>query len=323
MNMPVKAQQGFSLVPTTMTEAMQLAEMVARSTICPPAYKGKPGDIVIAMMYGQELGLKPMQSLQNIAVINNRPSIWGDAMIALVQHHPDCEYIDENESTEKVGVCKVKRRGKPEQVRRFTLQEAHAAGLTGKQGPWKQYTTRMLKLRARAYALRDVFADVLSGLSMAEEAQDMEAIEVIAQDVQTAPGGAKPATRTEDIKQRLKARQQAAEAVTDAEIIDSETGEIISEASAVTLADVLASIDAADTKKTLAEAAALALQLTDDADKAAAREAYGFRQDELKKAAAAAKQAKEDAAAVPAAEVEVTQAEELPATGFDPADAPF
>ena len=46
------------------------------------------------------------------------------------------------------------------------------AGLWGKAGPWSQYPKRMLQMRARSFALRDKFADALSGLLMAEEVQD-------------------------------------------------------------------------------------------------------------------------------------------------------
>ena len=43
----------------------------------------------------------------------------------------------------------------------------------GKQGPWTQHPKRMRQMRARAFALRDVFPDVLCGMPVAEELQDM------------------------------------------------------------------------------------------------------------------------------------------------------
>ena len=44
--------------------------------------------------------------------------------------------------------------------------------VAGKQGPWTQYPKRMRQMRARAFALRDVFADILKGMPIAEELQD-------------------------------------------------------------------------------------------------------------------------------------------------------
>jgi len=168
----VQAGRGF-MNPTTVEDGMKLAAWIAKSDLAPKDYKNNPGNVLVAMQMGLEVGLSPMQALQNIAVINGRPSIWGDAMLALVQNHRDFESIDENDSTENVGVCIVKRRGMEPQRRAFTVDMAKKAGLWGKQGPWTTAPARMLKLRARAFALRDTFADALRGLQSAEEQRDI------------------------------------------------------------------------------------------------------------------------------------------------------
>ncbi len=95
----------------------------------------------------------------------------GDAVIALARSSPLCEYVVETDDG-NTATCKVKRRGEPEQVRTFSMDDARAAGLAGKQGPWTQYPKRMRQMRARAFALRDVFPDVLRGLPVAEEVMD-------------------------------------------------------------------------------------------------------------------------------------------------------
>jgi len=162
--------------PQNMADAMKLAEMLAQSTMVPQTYRGKAGDILVAVQMGAELGLAPLQALQNIASINGRPSVWGDAALALVQNHP--HYVShrewvEGEGDDRAGYCAITRRGSAEHVQRFGMRDAKRAGLLGKQGPWQQYTDRMLVLRARGFALRDKFADALRGLITAEEAQDM------------------------------------------------------------------------------------------------------------------------------------------------------
>jgi hypothetical protein len=117
-----------------------------------------------------------MQSLQCIAVINGRPTIWGDAALALVQSSPVCEFISEaveGDGDQMVATCVAKRRGYPTpSAVKFSVADAKRAGLWGKSGPWTQYPKRMLQLRARGFALRDAFPDVLKGLVTAEEAQD-------------------------------------------------------------------------------------------------------------------------------------------------------
>lgn len=159
--------------PTSVKEGMELAAWIAKSDLAPRDYKEKPQNVLIAMQMGLEVGLSPMQSIQNIAVINGRPSIWGDSMLALCQNHRDFESIDENQSTNEKGVCIVKRRGMEPQTRIFTVEDAKKAGLWGKAGPWQTSPSRMLKLRARAFALRDTFADALRGLLSAEEQRDI------------------------------------------------------------------------------------------------------------------------------------------------------
>lgn len=164
-------KQHFSLAPKDLDEAMRFADMLAGSSIVPKDYIGKPGNCLVAIQWGMELGLQPMQAMQSIAVINGRPSLWGDAMLALVKAHPAFEWIKE-ECDGAVATCTIKRRGEPEVVQSFSLEEAKRAGLTGKQGPWTQYPKRMLQMRARGFALRDAFPDALRGVVSAEEARD-------------------------------------------------------------------------------------------------------------------------------------------------------
>lgn len=167
---------GFMTV-TTFDQAVKIAEFISKSQLVPDAYRGKAGDIVIAMQLGMEIGLAPLQALQSIAVINGRPSLWGDAMKGLVIGLPECEdFIEEEpqgDDPEKwVATCTIKRRNKSPVSRSFSWADAKTAGLAGKAGPWKQYGKRMLMLRARGFALRDAFPDRLRGIITAEEAED-------------------------------------------------------------------------------------------------------------------------------------------------------
>lgn len=164
--------QPFSLAPRSLDEAFRLADMLADSDMVPKDYKGKPGNIIVAMQWGFEVGLKPLQALQNIAVINGRPSMWGDAVMALVRSSSVCEYVLEDMDASGTAICRAKRRGEPEQVRTFSDEDAKKAGLSGKQGPWSTSPKRMKQMRARSFALRDVFADVLKGMDIAEVVVD-------------------------------------------------------------------------------------------------------------------------------------------------------
>jgi hypothetical protein len=165
-----------AFIPTSIDDAMKLADTLSRSSMVPKAYQGKPEDILVATIWGKEIGLATMQALQNIAVINGKPSVYGDAMMALVQASPVCDGVEESLEDEgtpnPVAICVAKRKGRAPVTVRFSVEDAKRAGLWGKQGPWQAYPKRMLQMRARGFALRDAYPDVLKGLISIEEAQD-------------------------------------------------------------------------------------------------------------------------------------------------------
>ena len=165
-----------TLNPTNLTEAVEFAKFIATSGHIPKQFQGKPNDILVAIQWGYEIGLAPMQALQNIAVINGRPSLWGDSLIAVCKHHPEWRGIEETYIEEEdKAVCIVKRNvhGETEVTRaEFSYKDAQKARLANKPGPWQDYPRRMMQLRARGFALRDAFPDAIKGLITTEEAQD-------------------------------------------------------------------------------------------------------------------------------------------------------
>ena len=95
MSTEISTNRAGGLALQTMGEAMQFAQMVAKSDFAPKDFKGKPESCLLAIQHGSEVGLSPMQSLQSIACINGRPSVWGDAALALVMGSTVCEYVRE------------------------------------------------------------------------------------------------------------------------------------------------------------------------------------------------------------------------------------
>jgi hypothetical protein len=179
MNVPARQTTGL-LTPTTMTEALEFSEMLAASSMVPSSFKNKAPDILVAIQWGSEVGLPPMSALQNIAVINGRPSIYGDAALALITSHS--QYGGHTEFMEgEEAFCKITRKvggSTVETTRSFSVADAKRAKLWGKAGPWSQYPKRMLQMRARGFCMRDSFPDALKGVAIHEEAEDFPTGEV-------------------------------------------------------------------------------------------------------------------------------------------------
>ena len=215
---------GKGLQLRTLEDMYRFAQYVASSGLAPKGME-RPEAILVALEYGAEIGLRPVQALQNVAVINGRPSIWGDAMLSLCMTSPAWDASKFQEYWEGIpgaddyrAVCQVARKGCPPVVREFSIFKAKRAGLWGKTGPWQTYPERMLQMRARAWALRDAFADVLKGCLAAEEIIGVEPIGVEEQSSIGVDGLAR--------KLNLPPPEHAQEAtgeVTEAEKADGET----------------------------------------------------------------------------------------------------
>ncbi len=127
-----------------------------------------------------EVGLPPMRSLQSIAVVNGTPCVYGDAQLALVKASGELIHFKEYYEGEFAqddfsAVCELQRIGDQEQTReKFSILDSKNAKLWGKTGTWQTHPKRMLRYKARAFALRDKFADVLLGLTHSVEEMEGE-----------------------------------------------------------------------------------------------------------------------------------------------------
>jgi len=264
----LQKKEEFNLTPKSFQEAMDFAKLIAESSFCPKGFKGKPGDILLAIQMGSELGLKPLQALQNISVVNERPAVWGDALLGIIKSHPQCEDVieDLDETTPNwIATCIVKRAGKSPVKISFPVEDAKRAGLWGKSGSWTNYPKLMLKYRARGFACRDAFPDALRGIITVEEAQDMTVERTTVDITDITPD---PTSKVESIKSKLGITQQPAEE-------QNETLSVVGE--------ILTAINIAKTKEDLEKIKKETKDLTED-EKAKLRDPYKKKSDELKEA---------------------------------------
>lgn len=160
----------------TFEDLFRFSQAVVASGLAPKSMQ-KAETVMIAIQFGSEIGLTPMSALQNIAVINGVPTIYGDCAKALVLASDVCEYVKEYttgsiEENTLTANCISKRKNGEELASSFSIQDAKLAGLWNNSSTWKKYPNRMLMFRARGFNLRDNFADILKGIKTAEEVSD-------------------------------------------------------------------------------------------------------------------------------------------------------
>lgn len=149
--------------------AAELADKISRTEFVPSGLRGKPDAIAACVLFGHEVGIPPMQSLSKIHVVDGRPAMAAELMRAVVLragHH----IWFEDTTTTKVTVCARRAEWPEQQISRvtWTMDDAKKAGLDGRQN-WRKYPRAMLKARATSEVCRDVFPDVLGGISYSVE----------------------------------------------------------------------------------------------------------------------------------------------------------
>ena len=188
-----------AIIPTDLDSVYRLATAISKSGIAPKGMN-TPEQIMVAILHGAEVGLPPMASVQRIAVIGGRATIWGDAALGLIMATPAYEDHEETivgEGDERTATCVFYRKGKKPKQGTFSVADAKRAGLWSpdpivkkkdwdtkqmvdkpNDSPWHRFPDRMLQMRARGFAGRDAFPDVLGGLYLQEEMEGIDAIDV-------------------------------------------------------------------------------------------------------------------------------------------------
>lgn len=171
-------QSALAIMPKNFKDLMEMAAAVSKSMLLPRDLQNNAGGCMSVIMYGMELGIPPIQAMQNITPINGRLTMWGDLVLALAHGSNQIESFEEDAPDlalkQGFGRCTVKATGQTNPVTRtFSLEDAKRAGLMTKDN-WLKYPGRMLQMRARSWALRDSVPHVLKGIAIREEAEDYE-----------------------------------------------------------------------------------------------------------------------------------------------------
>lgn len=206
---PTTLPAWMSGIAGALPDAIASAKTIIEAGFAPKDCKG-PQSIVVAVAMGARLGLDPFTAIYGIAVVNGRPSLYGDALLAVCMNHSQWEDFSETWEGKKyegnfTAICTVKRKGRDPFTVDFCVDDAVQAGLWKKAGPWTTTPMRMLMMRARAFALRGAFADALAGFHSREEMEDSPLIDVTASSsVQDEPKPGRVRLAKEDVKPSVK-----------------------------------------------------------------------------------------------------------------------
>jgi len=171
-NLPILSER---FQPRNLTELMSWAKLVTSSGLAPKGMN--ESGVVLCVQMGADLNISPPQAIQNIAVINGRPSIFGDLGLAIFKRDAAFKSFEEDAPDvalkQGYGRCKITMKNGDVVERRFSVEEAKTAKLWGKSGPWTDYPGRMLMFRARWWAMRDADGGVFKGVAAGEEVYDV------------------------------------------------------------------------------------------------------------------------------------------------------
>lgn len=164
-----------SLSPSAVRARMDYAQALAQSNLLPEAYRKNPPNVLLAIEYGQALGLKPIAALSGISVIKGKPTLSADLMASVVRNAGHKLRIEQKGMAVRATLI---RADDPDFS--FTSvwdqEKAERAGLWGQRGPWSQYPEQMLRSRAITEVCRQGASDCLYGaVYTPEELQHAEA----------------------------------------------------------------------------------------------------------------------------------------------------
>lgn len=203
-----------NLMPQTFGEKYKMAQVLSQSGLIPQGLN-TPEKVCVALQWGHELGLSPMVAVNNVAVINGKPTLSADIMCAVVKRSPEYGGIEWIKNSDTEAECKITRilpNGKTESiVSRFTMEDATKAGLAGRD-VWRKYPRRMLKHRCLSYGLKDMFPDFLAGLYTPEEMESITPEQPAERNVTPQPNAY--------VSEPVQQKENVSESVVECELVD-------------------------------------------------------------------------------------------------------
>jgi len=179
----IRTQKTGAMDPIEYKQFQVQANDIIQSGAAPKSFEN-PLQILMAFQVGKEMGMKPIESLHSLYIVNGAINVWGKAVIRRVREHGwSIKYKDEDGKTSCTAVLTKKNKAGEviEEIEEtYTFEEAQASGYTtdnyGKlKVGWKEGINRRLKLRygVLSLAIKSYIPEVLgSAVGIAEVEMD-------------------------------------------------------------------------------------------------------------------------------------------------------
>lgn len=198
--------------------AGQMAKALASSTIVPAVYQKNDANCLIAIEQAQRLNVSPLMVMQNLHVIQGRPSWSSKFLIAAINNSGKYDMELQFEETKKDGkpfscLCWTEKNGRRVEGMVVDMDMAQAEGWLGKNGSkWKTMPQLMLRYRAASFFSSLNCPELTLGLYTKEEMLDNDFKEYPMEDM------------AEQVKREIAENANTEEFVVDTPVVEI-TGE--------------------------------------------------------------------------------------------------
>ena len=164
-----------------LNQLMQMATTLSKSTIVPMNYQNRPENCLIALDMATRMGVSPMMVMQNLYVVQGKPSWSGTAIASMIRNCGSFTDVEVNyvgqENSDSWGCyisAKNKKNGKEINGGTVTIAIAKAEGWYAKTGSkWKTMPAQMLAYRAYSWFGRVHAPELMMGLQSTDEVEDV------------------------------------------------------------------------------------------------------------------------------------------------------
>lgn len=160
---------------------MEMSTMLAKSTIVPVMYQNRPENIFISLDLASRMGVPMMMVMQNLYIINGKPSWSGQAMASMIRANPEFKDVElhfvgtEGKDDWGAYVTAINTKtGKLLKGGTVTIGISRKEGWYQKSGSkWQTIPELMLSYRAYSWFGRVYCPELLMGLQSSEEVEDV------------------------------------------------------------------------------------------------------------------------------------------------------